>query len=206
VAYVTIGARKMLGTFGHCVRAIGLVSDVVETAVGSLSIRVAAGDDARAVLRLRDDLAAWMVQRRIDLWQPGEMPLTWVEHSIAQGWVHTVWKQGELVGSVTVAWQEPFVWGASDTPAGYIHMLMVDRAYAGNGVGRSILGWAEGQIAASGRRLARLDCATSNGRLCGYYEQAGYVAVGRRRFRLQESKTFPAVDRAVDTTLYEKGV
>jgi ribosomal protein S18 acetylase RimI-like enzyme len=196
----------MLGTFGHCVRAIGLVSDVVETAVGSLSIRVAAGDDARAVLRLRDDLAAWMVQRRIDLWQPGEMPLTWVEHSIAQGWFHTVWKQGELVGSVTVAWQEPFVWGASDTPAGYIHMLMVDRAYAGNGVGRSILGWAEGQIAASGRRLARLDCATSNGRLCGYYEQAGYVAVGRRRFRLQESKTFPAVDRAVDTTLYEKGV
>jgi protein-tyrosine phosphatase len=180
--------------------------DAVETAVGCLPIRVAAGHEARAVLRLRDELAAWMVRRRIDLWQPGEMPLAWVEHSIAQGWVHTVWKQGELVGSVTVAWEDPFVWGKSDTPAGYIHMLMVDRAHAGNGVGRSILGWAESQIAASGRPVARLDCATSNGRLCVYYERAGYLAVGRRQFRFQDSKTFPAVDRAVDTTLYEKGV
>jgi ribosomal protein S18 acetylase RimI-like enzyme len=196
----------MLGTCGQRVRAVGLVSGVVETAFGLLPIRVAVGDEAAAVLRLRDELAVWMVRRGIDLWQPGEMPLAWVEHSIAQGWVHTVWKQGELVGSLTVAWEDLLIWGESDTPAGYIHMLMVDRAYAGNGVGRSILGWAEGQIAASGRRVARLDCATSNGRLCGYYEQAGYVAVGRRHFRLQDSKTFPAVDRAVDTTLYEKGV
>jgi hypothetical protein len=105
-----------------------------------------------------------MVQRQIDLWQRGEMPLGWVEQSIAYGWVHTVWKQDQLVGSVTVAWEDPLIWGESETPAGYIHMLMVDRAYAGNGVGRSILGWAEGQITASGRRPARLDCATSNER------------------------------------------
>jgi ribosomal protein S18 acetylase RimI-like enzyme len=147
-----------------------------------------------------------MVQRRIDLWQPGEMPLAWVEQSIANGWVHTVWNQRELLGSVTIVWEDPLIWGKSETPAGYIHMLMVDRAYAGNGVGRSILGWAEGQIAASGRHLARLDCATSNRRLCMYYEQTGYAAVSRRQFRLTDSEIFPAVDRAVDTTLYEKGV
>jgi ribosomal protein S18 acetylase RimI-like enzyme len=147
-----------------------------------------------------------MVQRGIELWQPGEIPLSWIEQSIAHGWVHTVWKQGLLVGSVTVAWEDPLIWGESAARAGYIHMLMVDRAYAGHGVGRSILGWAEHQIAASRRRLARLDCATSNRRLCAYYGHAGYVQVGRRRFRLEESKTFPDVDRAVDTTLYEKGV
>jgi GNAT superfamily N-acetyltransferase len=143
---------------------VGVSDDVVETAFGLLPIRVAVNDEARAVLRLRDELAAWMVQRQIDLWQRGEMPLGWVEQSIAYGWVHTVWKQDQLVGSVTVAWEDPLIWGESETPAGYIHMLMVDRAYAGNGVGRSILGWAEGQITVSGRRPARLDCATSNER------------------------------------------
>src|SRR6266511_3455615 len=185
---------------------MGVSDDVVETAFGLLPIRVAVGDEAAAVLQLRDELAAWMVQRRIDLWQPGEMPLAWVEQSIAHGWVHTMWKQDHLVGSVTVAWEDPLIWGESETPAGYIHMLMVDRAYAGNGVGRSILGWAEGQISVSGRRLARLDCATSNQRLCRYYEQAGYAPVGRRQFRLQDSQIFPAVDHAVDTTLYETGL
>ena len=183
---------------------MGVSDDVFETAFGLLPIRVAVGDEARAVLRLRDELAAWMVQRRIDLWQPGEMPLAWVEQSIAHRWVHTVWKQDQLVGSVTVAWEDPLIWGETGTPAGYIHMLMVDRAYAGHDVGRSILGWAEARIAAAGRRLARLDCATSNQRLCGYYEQAGYVPVGRRQFRLQGSQFFPAADRAVDTNLYEK--
>lgn len=82
---------------------MGVSDDDVETLFGPLRIRVAASDEAGAVLRLRDELAAWMVQRRIDGWQPGEMPLSWVEHSIARGWVHTVWKHGSLVGSVTVA-------------------------------------------------------------------------------------------------------
>jgi ribosomal protein S18 acetylase RimI-like enzyme len=118
-----------------------------------------------------------------ELWQPGEMPLAWVEHRIAQGWVYTAWRQGNLVGSVTFAWEDPLIWGEGEAPAGYIHMLMVDRAYKGNSVGRAILGWAEAQIAASGRRLARLDCATNNRRLCVYYEQAGYVPVGRRQLR-----------------------
>jgi protein-tyrosine phosphatase len=185
---------------------MGVSDSVLETVCGPLSISVATADQGQAVLRLRDELATWVVQRGIDQWHPGEMPLAWLELCIAHGWVHTAWAQQELVASVTVTWEDPFIWGESETPAGYIHMLMVDRAYAGNGVGRSILGWAEGQIAASGRRLARLDCATSNRRLCAYYERAGYRSVGLRQFRMTDSKIFPDFDRAVDTTLYERAL
>src|SRR5260370_3071426 len=118
-------------------------------------VSVASGDQAPAVMRLRDELAAWMVEREFDQWNPGEMPLSWLESCIAYGWVYTVWEEEFLVASVTVAWRGPFVWGNTDEAAGYIHILMVDRAHAGKGIGRSLLSWAESPIPRAGRRLAR---------------------------------------------------
>jgi hypothetical protein len=44
---------------------MGVSNDSIETAVGRVLFRVAAVEEAWAVLRLRDELAAWMVQRRI---------------------------------------------------------------------------------------------------------------------------------------------
>jgi protein-tyrosine phosphatase len=178
----------------------------LESARGSFPIDLATRDQAPMLVSLRDELAAWMVTREIDQWQPGEMSLSWLEVCIANGWVYSVGSEGLLVASVTIAWQDPFIWGEATEPAGYIHMLMIDRRYAGNGIGRSLLGWAERHIAASGRSLSRLDCTTSNQRLCAYYEQADYRWVDRRKFRLVDDETFPDVDRFVDTALYEKAL
>jgi ribosomal protein S18 acetylase RimI-like enzyme len=185
---------------------MGVNDGVLETTCGSFPIDLATRDQALRVLHLRDELAAWMVARGVDQWQPGEMPLSWLELCIASGWVYSVRSEELLVAAVTITWQDPFIWGDTEELAGYIHMLMVDRAYAGNGIGRSLLGWAESHIGASGRSLARLDCATSNQRLCAYYEQAGYQWVDRRNFRLADHETFPDVERLVDTALYEKSL
>jgi protein-tyrosine phosphatase len=100
------------------------------------------------------------------------------------------------VGSVTIVWDDPLIWGAQPEAAGYIHMLMVDRAAGGHGIGRSILAWAEQQIVASGRHVARLDCVENNESLRAYYEAAGYAFV--------RTKTFPELDWAGSTALFEK--
>ena len=91
-------------------------------------------------------------------------------------------RQGNPIGSVTLVWTDPFIWGDRNAPAGYIHMLMVDRAHAHCGLGRSLLGWAEQRITRSGHRRARLDCVRTNMDLRAYYEDAGYVLVGDREF------------------------
>ena len=124
------------------------------------------------------------------------MPDEWIEVCIAFGAVYLVSHDDRLVGSVTVVWDDPLIWGERPESAGYIHMLMVDRGFGGHGIGRSILEWAERSIAAAGRRLARLDCVKSNRPLRRYYEDAGY--------RFVETKTFPDIAWAVDTALYEK--
>jgi GNAT superfamily N-acetyltransferase len=173
-----------------------VVGNRVTTEQGDVVVVRASPYDAVAILRLRDALASWMVDRGIDQWRPGEMPLPWIEVCAAQGWVVTAPRDDNLVGSLTLVWADPLIWGDRNEPAGYIHMLMVDRIYAHLGLGRSLLDWAEGRITRAGHRRARLDCVRTNVALRDYYENAGYVLVGYREF----AEGIPSV------ALYEKAL
>ena len=51
----------------------------VATEQGDVVVVQASPGDAVAILRLRDALASWMVERGIDQWRPGDMPLPWIE-------------------------------------------------------------------------------------------------------------------------------
>jgi ribosomal protein S18 acetylase RimI-like enzyme len=170
---------------------------------GDVVVARASSDDALTILTLRDDLAAWMVEHGIEQWRSGEMPLAWIETCAAHGWLFAASRNGSLVGSVTLVWTDPFVWGDQNEPAGYIHMLMVRRADAGSGLGRRLLEWAENQIRSSGLCVARLDCVRSNARLREYYESAGYSLVGHRDFPGDSNVALgDTTSRA--TALYEK--
>lgn len=57
-------------------------------------------------------------------------------------------------------------------------------------------GVREAVISASGRVLARLDCVADNRPLRTYYEDSGY--------RLVAYKSFPRIEGAPETALYEK--
>ena len=168
----------------------------IASPLGELVVTRATVSDAPAVRALRDELARWMAQRGIRQWSPGDMPEEWIEVCITFGAVYLVRHDDRLVGSVTIVENDPLIWGKRPDPAGYIHMLMVDRGVAGHGIGRLILEWAEGSIVAAGHRLARLDCVHANVTLRAYYERAGYRFVG--------TKTFPDLAWADDTALFEK--
>jgi protein-tyrosine phosphatase len=164
--------------------------------IGELVVTRATASDAPVVRALRDELARWMLQRGIRQWSPGDLSATWIEVCIGFGVVSLVSHDDRLVGSVTVVWDDPLIWGEQPESAGYIHMLMVDRAFAGYGIGRLILQYAEDSIAAAGYRRGRLDCVADNPSLRGYYERAGY--------RFVTTKTFPDLEWDGETALYEK--
>ncbi|HML01359.1 MAG TPA: GNAT family N-acetyltransferase [Acidimicrobiales bacterium] len=140
---------------------------------GEFTVDVAAPEDVSAFLRLRDEAAQWLSSRGINQWKPREFAASWLDKLIAQEWVFLLRHGEELAATVTVLWDDPFVWGEQEVAAGYIHNLIVARSFAGQGLGRRLLQWAEDHVAASGRSLARLDCVSSNGELRHRYESAG---------------------------------
>ena len=163
---------------------------------GELELAEATAMDVEAILGLRDAAARWLTSRGLDQWSAGEIPSCCLQQQIAEHEVFVLRRGPDVVGTVTLRWEDPLVWGEQTSPAGYVHNLIVDRALAGQGLGRRLLQWAEDTVVASGRSLVRLDCAASNRRLRALYESAGFHHIADR--------DFPHVAMARTTSLYEK--
>ena len=95
---------------------------------------------------------------------------------------HVVEDAAGLVGTVRLLWSDPDFWGADQTPAVYVHGLMVDRRRTGDGLGAALLDWAAQQGRDAGVDVFRLDCRTTNPVLRDYYEAYGFTVVGQRDF------------------------
>ena len=169
---------------------------IVVTEWGNFAVSEATDDDVEPILALRHGAAQWLTARGLDHWSAGEIPPRAIEQQITDHEVFVLRRGDDLAGTVTLRWEDPLVWGEHATPAGYIHNLIIDRAFARNGLGRRLLQWAEDRVASSGRSLARLDCAATNRRLRDLYESAGYHCLG--------DKEFPEVALARTTSLYQK--
>lgn len=148
-----------------------------------LDLRMAVAEDAAVILGLRHAAEDWLAARSIDQWRPREVPLSTIEGQVAAGEFFVAREQsGAIVGAVRLLWSDPAIWGDDGVAAAYVHGLVIDRAYAGLGVGRGILDWALRQAGAAKATVLRLDCAETNHELREYYLRSGFTEVGRRDF------------------------
>ncbi len=154
----------------------------------------AADSDIDALLQLRDDAARWLVARGIDQWRVGEIPYSWERGD--EYFVFVLWHGKDRVGTVTILWDDPVIWGEQFVPAGYVHNLIVARAFGGQGLGLKLLQWAEHYVASSGRGLARLDCGAGSHKLRHLYESVGY--------RWVRDQQYPWLGPDQALALYEK--
>lgn len=159
-----------------------------------IQVRPAAPHDVDEVIAIVCEVATWLHSKGIDQWWPTdrfERKQPWVERA-SRGELFLACLSDAPVATLTLQWEDKLMWGERSQDAGYIHRLAVRRAVAGNGVGRALLRWTEGVIAAKGRPFARLDCWSKNEKLCAYYQSAGYTLV-------KETKI-----HGFDTALFEK--
>lgn len=113
-------------------------------------------------------------------WRPQSHSSQELAGRLARGEVAVVHREGRVVASVAVTWDDEARWreAGHDATAGYVHALVRDRERTAPGLGEELLGWAERRIATRGRRLSRLDTQTGATRLVRYYEDHGYRVVG----------------------------
>jgi GNAT superfamily N-acetyltransferase len=145
----------------------------------TVEVRVAGPGDVDAVVAVLDDAAGWLRRRRIDQW-PARFAPERLRVAVEAGEVYVGVEAGEPVGTFSLIWGDPVVWGdcPDESDAGYIHQLAVRRAAAGRGVGERLLAAADALVVARGRRWLRLDCVAHNRGLRHYYEQRGFVYCG----------------------------
>lgn len=135
-----------------------------------LTLQPAAPDELADVLAVLDEAAAWLRESGIEQW-PDSFKARWVEPAIERGETWLARIDGEVVGTITLDWDDP-LW--EDTPglAGYVHRMAVRRS--ASGLGAALLDWAAATSNALGCRYLRLDCVRSNSRLRSYYEARGF--------------------------------
>jgi GNAT superfamily N-acetyltransferase len=138
---------------------------------------LASVDDVDEILRLRQQVAAWLASRDIDLWQsplPPDRLTSWIEKDDVL--VHRL--DGRIIGTAAILDRDPDLWGDDPTPAAYVHLLMVDRSYAGQNFGGRILEQVEEIARTRGAHYLRIDAGTDLQRLQTWYHARGYEEVG----------------------------
>ena len=113
---------------------------------------------------------------------------------IGRGEMYLARLAGQTFGTFALQWSDEEVWGDVLGDAGYVHGLAIRRGFAGRGLGRELLRWAEEHVALSGQSYLRLDCRADNRDLNEYYERAGFCCRGQARVW------------GFEVNLYEKGV
>jgi GNAT superfamily N-acetyltransferase len=142
-----------------------------------LEVRRAEAQDVDQIVGVLSEAAAWLLAREVRQW-PDPFPRERVSAVVARGDFYLASSGGETVATLALMWSDPTFWGERPPDAGYVHALAVRRAWAGRGVGASLLDWAGEQVAGAGREYLRLDCLAGNAELRRYYERHGFELRG----------------------------
>lgn len=144
-------------------------------------VRQAQPADAEAIADILTQAMRFKLSKDDKVW--GEQPYTASElqKRIDDGLFYAAWFGNELVGTLTLQWEDEMVWGEQPSVAVYIHQLAIKDGYRGRDIGEQILDWADHQAADHGRSLLRLDVPPFNAGLRKYYEKLGFRWVGDRK-------------------------
>jgi len=151
----------------------------------SLQLRLATESDEEAIIGLIDEAAEWLRGKGTDQWsEPWPTEAERRQRIVTALQARRTWIlwDGHLPAATITA--EPdhtqgngLVWPEEtrEDPSVYVCRLVVNRAYAGRGLGAALLDWA-GHAArlARGAQWVRVDVWTTNFALHAYYKAQGF--------------------------------
>ncbi len=154
--------------------------------MSALKVQTASLRDLEGVLELFDSVQAWLMARGLkEQWGNEPFSASEVQRQRFTAWLSAghffVVRDGErMIGTLVFSPEAPnYARGICDERAagGYLEALAVHRDYAGQGVGKVLLGWAEQAARNRGLDILRLDCWAENASLRAYYRRAGFSEV-----------------------------
>ncbi len=125
-----------------------------------------------------------------------------VQSEIAEG---RQWKimEGEEVACIfAIAYEDPFIWKEkNDDPSIYIHRIVTNPLYRGNGYVKQIIEWAKAHALKNNKKFIRMDTWGDNEALITYYTKCGFNFLGT--ITPTASKQLPKHYSAIFLSLFE---
>ena len=146
----------------------------------SLSFTIAERSDIPILSDVLREATQHKIRHEDHVWGPNGWTDEEIQDTLSESSVYIIRKYNEVVGSVSLQWEDERSWGAQPPIAGYMHRLAIKNGYHDQGLGEIIINWAATQVAQNGKDVLRLDCEEGNVGLCAYYEKLGFVKVGSR--------------------------
>jgi GNAT superfamily N-acetyltransferase len=154
-------------------------------------VRRASIDQQDIIIRLIDEAGAWLRDEKGSTqwnrpWPTREARDKRIWGGLITGRTWIVWDGDVAAASVTIETTgSPELWIEEErrTPAVYLHRLVVERRYAGKGLGATLIAWAgkQGFQENPDATCIRIDTWTDNHGLHKYYEQQGFEFVAVRQ-------------------------
>ena len=134
--------------------------EVVGLTVSGASIIVARNDDVghiQAMLSAAVHRVAALGYQQ--WWDP--FPIEIIENSVCRGETYLAIKEGTLVGTIALLWEDPTYWWERPPDSVYIHRLCTNAKIARPGLGGELLSWAASMSLQRDREWIRLDTPAS---------------------------------------------
>lgn len=121
-----------------------------------------------------------------DYWQnPPLDKIKWVEKGFLNNEFYFIENNaGEVMGMVRILEKDLNYWGEMNDKSKYIHSLVIHEAFSGHKLGTYIVNRIESTAREENFNYLRLDCDATNGKLCSYYENQGFIKVGQKQLPL----------------------
>lgn len=136
-------------------------------------IRRADESETGLVLSLRREAEQWLHGRGIRQWLPEwrERSHQIIREGVRQGKTWLVFDVERAIATVTLNGPDLDFWRPSDDleSALYFYKLIVERDYAGCGLGEAVIDWVSRYAEDEGKAWVRLDCWRNNYQLQNYY-------------------------------------
>ncbi|MGD1906916.1 MAG: hypothetical protein ACFB0C_13095 [Leptolyngbyaceae cyanobacterium] len=120
---------------------------------------------------------------------------------VQAGQLFRVMDNDAMVGTFVIAYEDAAVWGDRDRGA-HVYLHRIARSPSGaSGLLHVVIDWACAHSRALQREGIRMDTAAASRQLVAYYEQAGFVVVGRQVIGVDP--TLPSHYHGTEVVLFE---
>lgn len=126
-------------------------------------------------------------EKQVKQWQywndPPKEKVDWVKEGFENGEFYFVSNtKGDKIAMFRLLEEDVLYWGikGKELNTRYVHSLVVPPQYSGMGVGKAVMHKIIEQLKEEKVEKFRLDCDSSNKRLCDYYEAYGFIKVGHK--------------------------